>query len=178
MTGSGYTILDASFNNCNNSTWTDLLTNCQECANTYDILRYYGNQVEAAAEDCGLTATFSPSAGASSGSVAAETSATVSSALSSSDIITVATETTSQIEASTPASTTRSNVGAATPTSQTAAASGTILPPQSSNSTSNAAQSPVPTSGQEEFAGAGVKLGSHAGAIILAAFVVLQCLLQ
>jgi hypothetical protein len=165
MTGSGYTILDASSENCNNSTWTSLLANCQECANTYNILRYYGDQVEAAAEDCGLTATFSPSAGASSGSAPVETSATVSSAMSSSAAIAVATETTSQIEASNPVAV------AATSTGQTAVASGTILPSPSSNSTSNATQSAVPT-GQEEFAGAGVKFGSHAGIIMLAAFMV------
>jgi hypothetical protein len=166
MTGSGYTILDASSENCNNSTWTGLLANCQECANTYNILRYYGDQVEAAAEGCGLTATFSPSAGASSGSASVETSATVSSAMSSSDSITLATETTSQIEAS------NSVAAAATSTSQTAVASGTILPSPSSNSTSNATQSAVPT-GQEDFTGAGVNLGSHAGAIMAAAFMML-----
>lgn len=164
MTRPGYTILDASSENCNNSTWTGLLTNCQECANTYNILRYYGNQVEAAAEDCGLTATFSPSAGASSGSTPAETSATVSSEPSSSDTIIVATETSTPVTA------------AATSTSQTAAASGTILPSPSSNSTSNVTQPTAPT-GQEEFEGAGVKFGGHAGATILAAFAVLQCLL-
>jgi hypothetical protein len=51
------------------------------------------------------------------------------------------------------------------------------VPSPSSNSTSIATQSAVPT-GQEEFAGAGVKLGSHAGATIISAFVVLQCLLR
>jgi hypothetical protein len=166
MTRLGYTILDASSENCNNSTWTDLLANCQECANTYNILRYYGDQVEAAAEDCGHSATFSHSVGASSGSAPVETSATVASALSSSAAITIATETTSQIEASTPAA------AAATSTSQTAVASGTILPSPSSNNTSNATQPAVPT-GQEEFAGAGVKIGSHAGAIMAAAFMML-----
>jgi hypothetical protein len=109
--------------------------------------------------------TGSPSAGASSGSAPVETSATVSLAMSSSAAIAVATETTSQIEASNPVA------AAATSTSQTAVASGTILPSPSSNSTSNATQSAVPT-GQEEFAGAGVKFGSHAGIIMLAAFMV------
>jgi hypothetical protein len=45
------------------------------------------------------------------------------------------------------------------------------------NSSSNATQSATPT-GQEEFTGAGVKIASQAGATVLAAFVVLQCLLQ
>ncbi|KAM0690651.1 hypothetical protein Q7P36_009419 [Cladosporium allicinum] len=142
-----------------------------ECANTYNILRYYGDQVEAAAKDCGLTATFSPSAAASSGSAAAETSATASSESSSSDSITVTTETTSQIETSTPVAV------AVTSINQTAVASGTILPSPSSNGTSNATPSAVPT-GEEEFDGTGAKFGSHAGAIMLSAFVVLQCLLQ
>ena len=167
----GYTILDASAENCNNSTWTDLLANCEECANTYNILRYYGDQVGAAAEDCGLTATFSPSAGASSASAPAETSASASSTLSSP-------ETTSQTEASTATSAATSSVGVvtATSTSQAPVASGSILASPSSNSSSNATQSATPT-GQEEFTGAGVKIASQAGATVLAAFVVLQCLL-
>jgi len=163
MVRPGYTILDASSENCNNSTWTDLLANCEECANTYNILRYYGTQVEAAAEDCGLTATFSPSAGASS---EAEASSTVSSATYYSDTVIVATETTSQAESST------AIAGAATSTGHTAVASGTGLASSSLNGTSSAIQSAAPT-GQEEFEGAGVKAGSHAGAILLAAFVVM-----
>jgi hypothetical protein len=166
MTKPGYTILDASSENCNNSTWTDLLANCQECANTYNILRYYGEQVEAAAEDCGLTATFSPSAGSSSGSALAEASATVSPTTYYSDTVIVATETISQAESSSPVT------AAATPTSPTTVASGTGFPSPSMNSTSVATQSAVPT-GQEEFAGAGAKFGSHAGVVILAALVVL-----
>jgi cobalamin biosynthesis Mg chelatase CobN len=168
MTEPGYTILDASSENCNNSTWTDLLANCEDCANTFNILRYYGDQVEAAAEDCGLTATFSPSAGASS---EAEASSTVSSTTYYSDTVTVATKTTSQVEASTPVA------AAATSTGYTAVASGTGLPSPSLNGTSSATQSAAPTA-QEEFAGAGVKLGSHIGATILAACAFLQCLLQ
>jgi hypothetical protein len=164
----GYTILDASSENCNNSTWTDLLANCEECANTYNILRYYGTQVEAAAKDCGLTATFSPSAGASS---EAEVASAVSSATYYSDIVIVATETTSQVETSTPVA------AAATSTGHTAVASGTGLPSPSLNGTSSATQSAAPTA-QEEFAGAGAKLGSHAGAIVLVAIVILQCLLR
>jgi hypothetical protein len=164
----GYTILDASSENCNNSTWTDLLANCEDCANTFNILRYYGTHVEAAAEDCGLTATFSPSAGASSG---AEASSTVSSTTYYSDTVIVATETTSQVEASTPVA------AAATSTGHTAVASGTGLPSPSLNGTSSATQSAAPTA-QEEFAGAGVKLGSHAGAIVLVAIVLLQRLLR
>jgi hypothetical protein len=127
MTEPGYTILDASSENCNNSTWTDLLANCEDCANTFNILRYYGDQVEAAAEDCGLTATFSPSAGASS---EAEASSTVSSTTYYSDTVTVATKTTSQVEASTPVA------AAATSTGYTAVASGTGLPSPSLNGTS------------------------------------------
>ena len=165
----GYTILDASSENCNNSTWTDLLANCEDCANTFNILRYYGTQVEAAAEDCGLTATFSPSAGASS---EAEASSTVSSTTTYySDIVIVATETTSQVEASTPVA------AAATSTGHTAVASDTGLPSPSLNGTSSATQSAASTA-QEEFAGAGVKLGSHAGAIVLVAIVILQRLLR
>jgi hypothetical protein len=163
MMQSGYTILDASSENCNNSTWTGLFANCEQCANTYNILRYYGDQVEAAAEDCGLTATFSPSAGVSSGS---EAPATASPATYYSDTVIVATETISQVESSTPVT------AAATSTSTTAVASGTGLPSPSLNGTSIATQSAVPT-GQEEFAGAGVRLGSHAGIVMLAAIVVL-----
>jgi hypothetical protein len=174
----GYTILDASAENCNNSTWTDLLANCQECANTYNIIRYYGDQVGAAAEDCGLTATFSPSARASSTSAPAETTASASSALSSSDTITSTTETTEQTEASTSISSAPSSVGVvtATSTSQAAVASGSILAFPSSNSSSNATQSAAPT-GQEEFTGAGMRIASHAGATVLAALLALQYLL-
>ncbi|KAM0709038.1 hypothetical protein Q7P35_003074 [Cladosporium inversicolor] len=175
----GYAILDASAENCNNSTWTGILSNCEECANTYNILRYYGDQVGAAAEDCGLTATFSPSAGASSASAPAETSASASSTLSSPETIASTAEPTAQTEAAAPTSSATSTVGVVTTTStsQAAVASGSAPVFPSSNSSSNATQSAAPT-GQEEFTGPGVRIARYAGTTVLVAFVVLQCFLQ
>jgi hypothetical protein len=174
----GYTTLDASAENCNNSTWTDLLADCQECANTYNILRYYDDQVGAAAEDCGLAATFSPFVGASSVSAPAATSTSVSSTLSSSETIASTAEITGQADALTTISSVTSSVDVVTAssTSQAAAASGSILVFPSSNSSSNMTQSAAPT-GQDEFTGAGVKAACQVGATVFATFMVLRCLL-
>ncbi|KAK1764419.1 hypothetical protein QBC33DRAFT_622084 [Phialemonium atrogriseum] len=60
----GYAILgadDAGY--CTNSTWLGLLDDCLECANKFNIWRYYGNGVTGAAKGCGLDAVPSPSGG-------------------------------------------------------------------------------------------------------------------
>lgn len=159
----GYTILDASLDNCDNSTWTDLLSNCEECANTYNILRHYGDQVESAAEDCGLGVTFSPSAGASSTSALAQTSSVA--ALSS--------------DAATTSASLSGDAASTTTTSHGTSASGTIVPSSTSN-TSTLATSPATPSetAVEESTGAGAKLGSPYGAAILAVLTLTGVFLQ
>ncbi|KAL5336420.1 hypothetical protein BJX70DRAFT_284227 [Aspergillus crustosus] len=42
---------------CDSSDFESLLSSCLNCALEYDIWRYYGNSVSAAAEECGLDAT-------------------------------------------------------------------------------------------------------------------------
>ncbi|CRJ81674.1 hypothetical protein BN1723_006669 [Verticillium longisporum] len=41
---------------CSNSTWLDLLEECLECANEFDIWQHYGQGVEEGAEACDLEA--------------------------------------------------------------------------------------------------------------------------
>merc|ERR1711964_496746 len=43
---------------CESSNFTSSLEACLECAEEYDIWRYYGESVSAAAESCGLEATL------------------------------------------------------------------------------------------------------------------------
>lgn len=77
----GYAILASESNNyCSNSTFTSDLSACLDCALTYDIWQYYGDQVAAAAEACGDNATPSASSTSASpsstGSVASSTAVT------------------------------------------------------------------------------------------------------
>lgn len=138
----GNTILDASADSCDDSAWKGLLSNCQECANTYNILRYYGDSVESAAEECGLTLTWSPSEGASSASAPAQTSSTTA----SSSAVTHA-----------ESSTITSAPSSVATTSASTTASGSILPSFPSNTSSIATGLPSP-SAIEESEGAGAKL--------------------
>jgi hypothetical protein len=85
----GYAILASETQGfCSNSTFTSELDSCLDCALTYDIWQYYGDQVAAAASACGDNATPSPSSATvtavSTGSVAASTAvvATASSTVS------------------------------------------------------------------------------------------------
>lgn len=159
----GYTILDASADNCNNSTWTDLLSNCEECANTYNILRHYGDQVQSAAEDCGLGVTFSPSGGASSTSAPVETS---SAAASSS-------------EATTTSAPSSVDAASAAATSHGTSASGAIMPSSTSNTSTLATSSATPSETTvEESTGAGAKIGSPYGAAILSALALTALVFQ
>ncbi|KAJ4165656.1 hypothetical protein LMH87_007280 [Akanthomyces muscarius] len=83
----GYAIQDSAKDGyCEDSKWKDLLSGCLDCAMTYDIWKYYGDKVGAAAKKCGLDAT--PKAAAASGSAstseAPKTTAAQSSAPASS----------------------------------------------------------------------------------------------
>ncbi|KAM0666659.1 hypothetical protein MY8738_002099 [Beauveria namnaoensis] len=51
---------------CSDAKWKSLLSNCLDCALTYDIWKYYGTKVGAAAEKCGFESTPKPSGGAGS----------------------------------------------------------------------------------------------------------------
>ncbi|RYP08776.1 hypothetical protein DL764_001687 [Monosporascus ibericus] len=53
----GYFILDSSLpDQCGNSTWTDLLDDCLDCALEHDIWENYGDSVTQAAGACDLPA--------------------------------------------------------------------------------------------------------------------------
>ncbi|KAH6880368.1 hypothetical protein B0T10DRAFT_143630 [Thelonectria olida] len=57
----GYAILNAEADGyCTDQDWLDDLSGCLECALVYSIWQWYGTQVAAAAEACGLDATPSP----------------------------------------------------------------------------------------------------------------------
>ncbi|KAM3514407.1 hypothetical protein MY11210_001961 [Beauveria gryllotalpidicola] len=63
----GYAIQDSTKEGyCSDAKWKSLLSGCLDCALTYDIWKYYGTKVGAAAEECGLEATPKPSGGAGS----------------------------------------------------------------------------------------------------------------
>ncbi|KAJ9137039.1 hypothetical protein NKR23_g9300 [Pleurostoma richardsiae] len=103
----GYAILGAQTESdyCTNSTWTNLLDGCLECANTEDIWQYYGTDVAAAASACGLSADPSPSSAtvaatstvASTGAAASDTAAapTTTSAIAAQSTTTPVTTTSS-----------------------------------------------------------------------------------
>ncbi|KAM3431461.1 hypothetical protein NHJ13734_007281 [Beauveria thailandica] len=63
----GYAIQDSAKEGyCSDAKWKSLLSGCLDCAMTYDIWKYYGTKVGAAAEKCGLESTPKPSGGAGS----------------------------------------------------------------------------------------------------------------
>ncbi|OAA71474.1 hypothetical protein ISF_02025 [Cordyceps fumosorosea ARSEF 2679] len=67
----GYTIQDAAQDGyCDTDKWKTEFAACMDCANTYNIWRYYGTKVTDAAQKCGLTANPKPSGAASGGSSA------------------------------------------------------------------------------------------------------------
>ncbi|EGX90683.1 hypothetical protein CCM_07103 [Cordyceps militaris CM01] len=64
----GYAIQDAKDGYCTDTRWQGLLSSCLDCALTYDIWKWYGEKVGAAAKTCGLDATPKPSGGSGGGS--------------------------------------------------------------------------------------------------------------
>ncbi|PYH90984.1 hypothetical protein BO71DRAFT_401782 [Aspergillus ellipticus CBS 707.79] len=58
---------------CSNSTYKSELSACLKCALTYNIWRYYGDEVASAADSCGDSAT--PSASSATGAAATATAA-------------------------------------------------------------------------------------------------------
>ncbi|KGQ08834.1 hypothetical protein BB8028_0001g08480 [Beauveria bassiana] len=63
----GYAIQDSAKEGyCSDAKWKSLLSNCLDCALTYDIWKHYGTKVGAAAEKCGFESTPKPSGGAGS----------------------------------------------------------------------------------------------------------------
>ncbi|KAI9736629.1 MAG: hypothetical protein M1834_000833 [Cirrosporium novae-zelandiae] len=66
-------IIGRSSDYCDNTTFTEDLSDCLDCALEYDIWQYYGDDVASAAESCGLDAT--PVSATSSASVASATAA-------------------------------------------------------------------------------------------------------
>ncbi|KAM3546953.1 hypothetical protein ARSEF1564_000266 [Beauveria bassiana] len=63
----GYAIQDSAKEGyCSDAKWKSLLSNCLDCALTYDIWKHYGTKVGAAAEECGFESTPKPSGGAGS----------------------------------------------------------------------------------------------------------------
>ncbi|ATY62818.1 hypothetical protein A9K55_007804 [Cordyceps militaris] len=63
----GYAIQDAKDGYCTDTRWQGLLSSCLDCALTYDIWKWYGEKVGAAAKTCGLDATPKPSGGSGGG---------------------------------------------------------------------------------------------------------------
>ena len=80
----GYTIIEASLpDHCTNSTWTDLLEDCLDCALEYDIWKDYKDGVSEAAKGCGLNATPEPPDDTTTTTTSSPASATASAGLSS-----------------------------------------------------------------------------------------------
>ena len=98
----GYTIIEASLpGHCTNSTWTDLLEDCLDCALEYEIWKDYQDGVSEAAEGCGLNATPEPPGDVSSSSTSAITSTSLSATATVSTESTTSTETTTSASEST-----------------------------------------------------------------------------
>ncbi|OAL24294.1 hypothetical protein AYO20_10721 [Fonsecaea nubica] len=88
---------------CDSANFTTILEDCLECALEFDIWRYYGESVSAAATGCGLDATPVP---ASNGTSATEPTATPAPTSTSSAPGTEETGTTSTTASSEPSETT------------------------------------------------------------------------
>ncbi|OQD81212.1 hypothetical protein PENANT_c029G08422 [Penicillium antarcticum] len=102
---------------CSNSTYTTDLSSCLDCALTYNIWQYYGDDVKSAAKTCSDDATPSASSAASGSSATATATAPDTDSATGS-----ATTSTSSAVAET-ASTTASSTNTATGTAASASAS-------------------------------------------------------
>ncbi|KAL3474015.1 hypothetical protein BJX99DRAFT_260857 [Aspergillus californicus] len=128
---------------CDSSDFESMLSDCLDCALVYDIWRYYGNSVSAAAEECGLDATpVEPT------STATETEPTSTATETSTE------ETTSASEEASSTATNSSTSVSSTPVIPTVTTTTTPTPPGSSTAT--------PSPSDPEFTG-GAALTSPAG---------------
>ncbi|PYI14909.1 hypothetical protein BO99DRAFT_436862 [Aspergillus violaceofuscus CBS 115571] len=71
---------DTNATYCSNATYKTELSGCLECALTYNIWQYYGDDVKSAAEACGDSATPSASSATASATAGANSTATNSGA--------------------------------------------------------------------------------------------------
>ncbi|PYH81045.1 hypothetical protein BO82DRAFT_402914 [Aspergillus uvarum CBS 121591] len=71
---------DTNATYCSNATYKTELSGCLECALTYNIWQYYGDDVKSAAEACGDSATPSASSATTSATAVANSTATNSGA--------------------------------------------------------------------------------------------------
>ncbi|KAL2220500.1 hypothetical protein M432DRAFT_630297 [Thermoascus aurantiacus ATCC 26904] len=100
----GGVIVDARTDGyCDSSDYTSKLSACLECALTYNIWQWYGEDVTKAADACGDNATPSPSSAVSTAAATTAASVTTSSSVPSSSPAVVSTPI-SEASSSTPAS--------------------------------------------------------------------------
>ncbi|KAL6849218.1 hypothetical protein ACO1O0_008748 [Amphichorda felina] len=66
---------------CKDDEWLDLLNSCLECAEDVGIWQYYGNNLSAAAKECGLDATPDPADGDGESETSATAASTATSAV-------------------------------------------------------------------------------------------------
>ncbi|KAL4883409.1 hypothetical protein BJY04DRAFT_216233 [Aspergillus karnatakaensis] len=121
---------------CDSSDFESLLSACLDCALEYDIWRYYGNSVSAAAEECGLDAT----------PVEPEEPEPTSSTTSTSEPEPTATETETETETEPEPTATETQTETETePTATTTSTSTEDEEPTSSDSTSVSSTPVIPT---------------------------------
>ncbi|KAJ0419029.1 hypothetical protein BJY00DRAFT_173524 [Aspergillus carlsbadensis] len=146
---------------CDSSDFQSMLSACLDCALVYDIWRYYGNSVGAAAEECGLDGTPVEPTSSSTTATATETT----------------TETTTGTETSETETSTETETETETEPTTTATSTSTEEPTETESSTTTS-PTPSPEDPEDpEFTGAaalnspaGLFMGGLIGSLI-AAFV-------
>ncbi|KAL2797571.1 hypothetical protein BJX66DRAFT_86545 [Aspergillus keveii] len=133
---------------CDSSDFQSMLSACLDCALVYDIWRYYGNSVGAAAEECGLDGTPVEPTSSTTTTTATETT----------------TETTTETETSSTETETETSSSTETETEPTSTATSTSTEePTETESSTTTSPTPGPEDPEDpEFTGAAA-LNSPAG---------------
>ncbi|KAL2827869.1 hypothetical protein BJY01DRAFT_255569 [Aspergillus pseudoustus] len=148
---------------CDTSDFESKLSACLDCAVEFDIWRYYGNSVSAAAEKCGVDGTpVEPTS--STTTTATETATETTTETTTETETSSSTETETETETGEPTETESSTTVSSTSTPVIPIVTTTTIPPPGSTT------SPTPTPGQEdpedpEFTGAAA-LNSPAGLVM------------
>ncbi|TQV95623.1 hypothetical protein V2A60_000808 [Cordyceps javanica] len=144
----GYTIQDAAQDGyCDTTKWKTELSNCLDCALTYDIWKWYGEKVSAAAKKCGVDATPKPSGGSGGSTSAPASSAPASSAPVSSTPVSSA-SVTQPPASSQPSAPGQSSQSATAPQTSSKATGSSQVHPTSVATTGKPTASAAPTTGR------------------------------
>ncbi|KAL2829183.1 hypothetical protein BDW59DRAFT_37503 [Aspergillus cavernicola] len=163
---------------CDDSDFVSMLSDCLDCAVEYDIWRYYGSSVSAAAEECGLDGTPIEPSSSSTSTAASETS-TSTETITETETETEPEQTSTAVETSTEETISTTEEASSTPTDSPTSVSSTPVIPTVTTTTTPTPPGSSPTStpspSEPEYTGAaalnspaGLFMGGLVGSIMVA----------